>query len=194
MRVASRTRNGPTLNLSLRKKRKTSLLVLEERPSVSASASRSRSSTLTSASSRPPSAPVDVAASEAAAAAVVTDHPVVAEARVASVEDVEVTVATVAMALEDVDVVVTDLAVLPEAVLPSTPTTSLLSPAWDRRPSRPRPYTGSRSFVGMLRTVWHADGDLDINLKFVERLGRSGGILKPKRSYFFFPFKYMAVS
>jgi len=71
-------------SLSARRKRKTSLLDLEERPSVSASVSKSRSSKLTSDSSKPPIV-ADVVDSVVVVAAVetvqtaATDHPVVAE-------------------------------------------------------------------------------------------------------------------
>jgi len=133
MRVASKTRNEPTPNLSLRKKRKTSLLVLEARPSVSASASRSNFLRLISASSKPPSVDeVDSAVAEA----VVMDHLEEAEVK-DSVVDAVVKVEEVAhVAITEAAVVLLAQEAAPD-LPPSTQKTPAPSPAWDHK-SRPK--------------------------------------------------------
>jgi hypothetical protein len=128
MRVANRTRNGRTPSQSPRRKKKTSLLDLVERPSVSVSASRSSSLRLISVSLRLLSV-VDEVAVSAVAEAVVMDHPVAAEVN-------SVDVATEAV-IEDVDAATEAVLVAPQEtallVHPSTPATLRPSPALDHR-------------------------------------------------------------
>lgn len=124
-RAASKTRNGPMPNLSVRRRKKTSLLDQAERLSVSASVSKSSSSKLTNALSKPPSVadvvdPVVVAVVEMARPAEAEENSVdvVIEAKAA------VAVTEVPHA-EPTEVIL--------AVHLSTRTTPVLSPAWDHR-------------------------------------------------------------
>lgn len=124
-RAASKTRSGQMPRLSPRKRKRTSLPPLLERPSVSVSARLSKPSTLTNVSSRLLSVE-DVEVDSAAAVVVAMELP----------EVDEVISEDVAKAVDAVDVVM----VLPEEVavvllheeatlLPSTPTTPALFPA-----------------------------------------------------------------
>jgi hypothetical protein len=126
-REASRTRNGPTPSLFLRRKRKTLLLDLEERPSASASVSRNSSLRLISASLRHPS--VDEVDS-AVAVAVVMDLPEAAEVTDSVVDAVGRVEEVAHVAITEVAVVVVLLAqeAAPQLLL-STPRTPAPSPA-----------------------------------------------------------------
>lgn len=119
-KVASKTRSGQTPRPLLRRKKRTSLLPLLERPSGSGSASRSRPSTLISALSRPLSHAEDV---EVEAVAEVEAN---SEA-VAKVEDEE----DVVMALREEAVADP----LEEALRPSTPVTPMPSQVWEHKVS-----------------------------------------------------------
>lgn len=126
MKAASRTRSGLTPSLLLRMKKKTLLLVLEERPSVSGSASRSNFLKSISASSRHPS--VDEVDS-AVAVAVVMDLPEAAEATDSVVDAVVVkVVAVVLVAITEEAVVLLAHEAAPQLLLltPKTPALSLV--------------------------------------------------------------------
>jgi hypothetical protein len=121
-------------SLFLRKKRKTSSLVLEERPSASANASRSNSLRSISVSSRHLSVDeVDSAVAEAVA----MDLPEVAEVTDSVVDAVvrAEEVALVAAITEEADVLLAQEAA--PALLLSTPKIPAHSQAWDHR-SRPK--------------------------------------------------------
>jgi len=135
MRAASKTRSGRTPRLSPRRKRRLSLPALEARPSVSASASRSKSWRLT-----------NVSLSNLSAEAVVRDAVVIAHVEIAH-NAVAVAMVHSVVAVVTVLVVVADVAtVLKEEAhvaaqevakpLPSTPTTRMLSQAWEHKSSK----------------------------------------------------------
>ena len=130
----SRTRNGPTPSLLLRKKRKTSSLVLEERLSASANASRSNCSRLINVLSKLLSV---VEVDSAVAEAVAMDLLEVAEAMVDSVADAVVKAEEVAHVVAITEAVVVLLAQeAAQQLLLLTLKTPAPSPAWDHR-SRP---------------------------------------------------------
>jgi len=140
MRAASKTRNGQMLSLSPRRKRKISLLDLEEKPSVNVSASRSNSWRLINVLLKLLSADEAEEVDTAAAAAVAMDLPVVVEveARVVSVVAV-VRAEGVAVDGVAIEVAVVLLEAAPET-LPSTPRTRAPFPAWGRRSSANKPH------------------------------------------------------
>ena len=136
-KVASKTRSGQLLRLWLRRKKKTSLPVPVERPSVNVSASRSKSSTLTNASKKPQSvvdAVVQVDSVEAVAVAEIAemDHPEAEVAEVAVAMETEDAVDVVA--IEDPTLLAVAHATMPLAHLhPSTPRIPKLSQAWEHK-------------------------------------------------------------
>src|SRR3954447_21681529 len=79
MRAANKTRNGPMPRLLARRKKRISLLVLEERQSVSVSASKSRPSKSTNATSKPLSEEVVDVVDSVVAVAVEMELPAEAE-------------------------------------------------------------------------------------------------------------------
>jgi hypothetical protein len=148
MKEASKIRNGPTPSLFLRRKKKTLLLVLEERPSVNVSASRSNFLKSISASSRHPSVDeVDSVVAEAVA----TDLLEAAEV-MDSVVDAVVKVGAVALvATTEVAVVLLAQEAAPQLLL-STPKTPVLSPASGHR-SRQK---SLKIFILLVRILYDA--------------------------------------
>jgi hypothetical protein len=158
---------------SPRRKRKTSLLDLEERPSVNVSASRSNSSRLINASLKLQSADEAEAVDTAVTEAVAMVLPVVAEAgvKVDSVEGVargEEAVVDVAA----IEVVAVFLEAAPET-LPSTPRTRAPFPAWDHR----SPADKSHMVFSVVRTLNDASLRTNDLSKNVCCVGANGGIL-----------------
>jgi len=135
MRVASRTRNGPTLRSLPRKKKRTLLQHLLARLSASVNASRSKFLTSTNALLKPLNVPPEAVSEEIVA----IDHPEVAtEAAEETSEDV-----TVIAVDEDVDAAAMGLSEEPLAAVPNAATPDLVhqstlrikapSPVWDHR-------------------------------------------------------------
>jgi hypothetical protein len=149
MKAASKTRNGQMPSPSPRRKRKTSLLDLEERPSVNVSASRSNSLRLINALLKLLSADEAEAVDTAVTEAVAMDLPVVAEAevKVDSVEDV-VRAEEAGVDVAAIEAVAVLLEAAPET-LPSTPRTRAPSPAWDHR----SPANKSHMVFSVVRTL-----------------------------------------
>jgi hypothetical protein len=153
-KAASRTRNGQMLRQLLRKKRKTSLLDLAERPSASVSVSKSKFLRSTSASLRLLREVVEDAVDLVAVAAVEMALPEADEAISNAVMDKdEVTVVDAPEATSRAPHVLVQAVQLKVAHL-STPMIQVLSRAWDHRISKQKSPDGLHVTTDCLRNVF----------------------------------------